>query len=960
MNRGFPLRPRPAGPSTTWFVVLLVTGGLLAAPRGVAGPGRVSAAVAAEASSGWIAGRAGYIALETFGRDESITHVEVLPYAEAGQHTLFADLRFFMSDEGLFGGNAGFGYRFGMPAWNRFFGASLWYDADDTTGEMFHQVGLSLETYGAFWDFRSNLYFPVGDDERQYQLGVQNQRFAGNQILYDGSRTFGEAMEGLDVEFGVPLPSALAARHDLRANVGGYFFFGDAVSDICGYRVRVEGNVTENVAAQVEMTDDGTFGTNVTVGVAIAFPGRPCGDAPSCFSCPRRADEFVRRNYNVIVSKQRDVVTDRVAVNPDTGDPYVVQHVAGMGVSSAGGLDIGTVEDPFDTIAEAQAAGGDVIFVHAGSVLGDALALEPGDRILGEGIDHRIDYGTYGTYLLPTATGGTVRPTISGVAGTAVTLASDSRFAGFVVDGPSGHGIVGESTPGAAVQNVELAGVDVRNTGLDGVVLNDVGGTVSLDDVNVANTTGTGIAVHGGSAEHAFGGVSIENAGGSGLSASSAAGSLTFDTLHVDGAAAGPGVSIVDSAAETTFDNLHVTTENTTGLFVKNGGLLAIGDGTIAATGATAVDVEDTETDVTLTRVSSDGAAVGLRLVDTPDGTFTVAGAGALGTGGLMQNATNGVLLDNAGTVNLSYLDLDANAVGIDATDTEFLRLRYCRVTNSTTYGVDSLNTQFLRLYDSTLENNGGPGSNGIRAYADTLGEYEYILSRNTFVDDSDAALAIYTTGAADASSLTLQFESNDVAVGRLGADGVSLVWGGPIAGVFADNQFAASGGSNDAIDITGNSSTDEAQFRISGNAFTFSGGDDTGVRITTIGASFLNVHSNDVTFDASSGVGMDFDLAESAEVYIYQNTVTDNVSGGTGIRFGSIAGPSEVSIDSNRIDLLSSTGILDYGIVFSSITDEIDLFGTYNNVVNGATTDFFAPVGTTNGHIYVNGSAVP
>lgn len=956
MNRGFPLRPRPTPPSRTWSVVLLVAGGLLWGPGGPGSLGPGSPAVAAETSSAWIAGRAGYIAFETFGRSESITHVEVLPYAEAGQHTLFADLRFFMSDEGLFGGNAGFGYRFGMPEWNRFFGASLWYDADDTTGQMFHQIGLSLETYGSYWDLRSNLYFPVGDGEHQFQLGVQNQRFAGNQILYDGSRTFGEAMEGLDVEFGLPLPTAFAARHDLRANFGGYFFFGDAVPDVSGFRIRAEGNATQNLAMQVEMTDDGTFGTNVTLGVAIALPGRRCCDDSSCLSYPRRADEFVRRNYNVIVSKQKDVVTGRVAVNPDTGQPYVVQHVS----STAGGLDLGTVEDPFDTMAEAQAAGADVVFVHAGSVLGDALVLDAGDRILGEGVDHWIAYDSYGSYLLPTATGGTVRPTLSGVVGTAVTLASDSRFAGFIVDGASGYGVVGESMPGAAVQNVELASVDVLNAGLDGVLLTDIGGTVSLDDVNVADTTGTGIAIHGGSADYTFGDVSIEDAGGAGLSVSNVSGSLTFGTLSVDGAAGGPGVSIVHSAGETTFDNLDVTTQNTTGLFVRDGGLLTIRDGTIAANGASAVDVEGAETNVNLTSVSSDGAAVGLRLVDTPDGTFTVAGAKALGTGGLIQNATTGVLLDDAGTVNLNYLDLDANGVGVDATDTQLLCLKFCRVTNSATYGIDSLNTQFFRLYDSTLENNGGAGSNGVRAYADTLGEYEYLFKRNTFVDDSDAALAIYTTGAADASSLTLLFQGNEVATRRLGADGVSLVWGGPIAGVFADNQFEASGGSNDGINITGNSSTDEAQFRISGNEFTFSGGNDTGVRVTTLGASFLNVYANDFTFDASSGVGMNFSLAQSAKVYIYQNTVTDNVSGGTGIRFSSIAGPSKVSIDSNRIDLLSSTGILDYGIIFSSITDKIDLLGTYNNVVNGATTDFFAPVGTTNGHVYVNGSAVP
>jgi hypothetical protein len=969
-----------------------------------------------------IAARSGYIAFETFGRNESITHLELLPFVQADRHTLFSDLRLFMSNEALFGGNIGFGYRFEVPEQNRFYGASIWYDLDDTTGDLFHQIGLSLETYGTHWDLRSNFYFPIADQEKDSGLAVQNQQFVGNRIIYDRSRTFGEAMEGLDLELGVLLPTEIAARHDLRAYAGWYCFLGDAVPDIYGYRIRLEGYVTDNLALQGEMTDDRTFGTTATLGVAFTFPGRSQQDKSCGPPLRRRNSEFIRRNYNIIVSKQEDLQTGLTAINPSTGQPYVVQHVS----SAAGGLNLGTVEDPFHAIAEAQAADGDLVFVHAGSVLNDSLILQPRDRILGEGVDHWISYGANGNHLLPTATGGAIRPTLQAVAGTAVTLASHSRFSGFIIDGPSGSGIVGSS-----VEDVEVAGVDVVNADGDGVLLQDSGdrnalagvnitgasgaalhvdggtadvafsgrinnstgralvventaggtvdlsgttinddggegvllananGAVSLGEVNLRNSTTAGVAVQGGAGAFSIGKANIENPAGAGLQAENATGSIAVDTLNVDASAGGPGVSIVDSPAETSFGDLDVSTENSTGLFARDSGPITIGGGTIAATGGSAVDIENTEKDISLTSVSSDGAAIGVRIVDSA-GSFTVAGNADLGTGGLIRNAGTGVLLHNAGSVTFQYLDLDTNGIGIDAANTEYLCLKHGRLVNSAGYAVDSLNVGTFEVYNSIFDNNGTGGTNSIRARVDALGNYQVTFKENIILDASDAALSILSAGAGDGSALTFWLEENQIAASRLGADGVHLAWNGPVVGVFLNNQFVGSGGSNDGIDITASSPTDLAKFAIKGNEFAYTGGNDTGVRLTTLGPSLLSIDTNSITFDQANGVGMDFALAQSAEVYLYNNVITDNVSGGTGIRFSSITGPAEVNINANQIHLLSTTGIIDHGIVFTSITNTIDLIGSYNNVVAGATTAFFAPIGTTNGSIYVNGSAVP
>jgi hypothetical protein len=103
-----------------------------------------------------------------------------MPYFEAGQHTLFSDARFFMSNDGYFGGNAGLGYRYRLPEGNRFVGASVWYDLDDTTSELFQQLGISLESCGSLWDVRTNLYFPIGNSEKDYRIAVQDQSDHGH------------------------------------------------------------------------------------------------------------------------------------------------------------------------------------------------------------------------------------------------------------------------------------------------------------------------------------------------------------------------------------------------------------------------------------------------------------------------------------------------------------------------------------------------------------------------------------------------------------------------------------------------------------------------------------------------------------------------------------------------------------------------------------------------------------
>ncbi|NLY01433.1 MAG: right-handed parallel beta-helix repeat-containing protein [Rhodopirellula sp.] len=898
----------------------------------------------------WIQARAGHIAFEAFGRDSSLTHVEVMPYLKGEEIMFFGDGRFFATNEGEFGGNFGLGFRYYNSTWDRFFGGSLWYDIDDTTGELFHQVGLSLESRGPIWDIRSNFYLPVGNDQQDYRSYLGNQQFVGNNIRYDSLREFGEAMKGVDFEYGLPLPSEIARAHDLRAYAGAYYFSGDEVSDIVGWKTRLEGNLINNVALQLELTDDGTFGTNITLGVAITLPGGPRETSSQCSSWSRPLP-YVQRNYNIIVSRGTDVRAGLTAVNPATDQPYIVQHVS----TTASGDPLGSVESPFADIAAAQAAAGDIIFVHAGSVLGDALVLQAGERVLGEGAAHYVDIAGFGRLLLPGASAGVDRPAIVGVASDAVTLASGSEFSGFLVDDAAGYGIVGRG-----VQDVAVSDVEVRNTGLDGILIENSSGDATLNRIAVSDTTGAGLHIEGGTGSVEFEGeTTVAGAGGAGVLIQGTSGDVSFETLSVTAGGAGPGVNIVDSPGSVSFKQLEIAATGATGLQARDSGEVTVSGGTIASSGGSAADIENTAMDISLTSVSSSGATYGLRIVDS-GGKFLVYGRGDEGSGGMIQNATTGVMVVNSGSVGFQYLDLKANATGADVRGADYFVLAAARVTDSLNYGIRSTNTKIFELVDSTFENNGGPGGNTVLGLTDAAGSYTYVIHSNTFTDASDAAIALTSSGAGDGSTLLVAIETNEFTSQQAGSAAIAMDHSGIVQASFVDNVFSATGGSNRGIDVNARSPSALLSVAASGNTMDFAGGDDVGFRFNTLGPSSIRLSDNVIDFSAATGTGMDFTLASSANVVLAGNEITDNASGGTGVLFRSIAGPSSVTMNDNTIELLGPTYVVDRGIFFESATGTVTLQSSLNNAVNGASIPFYAPLGTTSGFLRINGDKVP
>ena len=475
--------------------------------------------------------RAGVLTGPAIGRESSIVPVELMPYAFVGKGMFFGDLRGFRATTDNWGTNLGGGFRYHSERFDRIFGANAYYDYDNTSGALFSQMGFGLETLGKLWDMRGNVYLPTGVTEKLLSVNfvAGSERFIGHQILFDQRRVIGSALHGVDMEVATPIPGRMMQRHDVRVAGGWYHYQGQELSGFTGWKTRIQGNLLPSLQLQVEVTNDRIFNTNVVFGAAWTYGGyrQPENERRTQFS---RMTEPVRRNYNLIVAKTGVLDPGKVAINPNTGAPYFVEHVASY--APIPGAD-GTVEHPWQTVKQAQtdpffapsiaAAGGDIIFVHADSVYDAAtfpadnsVTLTPSIRILGEGngVEHRINVANLGQIPLPRATAFVNRPIFAGSPADGVTLLSGStavpsEFSGFQIGGPPVNpllnvpdpllpGSVGNGIFGNGVSNVLITQTDVNFAGGDGAFLTNLTGPVTFRGVRINDPVGSALHVSGG------------------------------------------------------------------------------------------------------------------------------------------------------------------------------------------------------------------------------------------------------------------------------------------------------------------------------------------------------------------------------------------------------------------------------------------------------------------------------
>ena len=969
-----------------------------------------------------IIGQAGHLAFKTFGRTQSITPIEAMPYILTDEHFIFSDLRGFVSNSALFGGNIGVGYRNLREDLNAWFGGSVWYDADGTTGRTYQQIGLSFEGLVDRWEFRSNVYLPFSSAQT-YSSTLGNERIVGNQLLYSRYVDKGVALQGVDFEAGYNLP--VMEKHQLRGFVGYYHFSGGPSGGINGFKTRVEGVINNSVTAQVLYTNDKLFGNNVMVGCSILFPwgaSHPTSKWKQSTPSPFR---FVERNYNVIVDRNTTVDDNLVAFNPLTHAAYKIEQVN----SNAGTSGNGTAANPFNTVSAAQGAGADVILVQGGSVLNTSVILSNGQHLIGDGSHQALKLDGGGVVYIPTQVAGGATPQFSGVNGPAVTMATNSEFSGFIVKNNNGNGVVGSNVAGATIRDVSFQNITgdavrftnssgnfvldnltinqttasgitfvggtpnlslsasisgtqndgillsnlsggpiqidnttINQTGGSGLRLNNVAADVTVTGLTTKQTSGSGVSITGGTASNTyrFGyTTTINQPNGVGLNVNNTTAAVTIDNLVVNSTAGSPAVSLTNSTGKITLSNVTANTTNAIGLYGRGLTSLVVSNGTLTTANAGAVDVQNSTINVNLSQVNTDTGPFGIRLINNT-GSFNVTGAGVLGSGGTIKNTVAGVILTSTGSVAISNLDLTTNGVGVQSTGNSQTNLNGLRIAGSTGYAVDSLNDAILMIQNSTMTNNGTIGGGTIRAQVNTVATYQWLVQGNTITDHNGTPILFTTQTGGNGASLGTTINQNVINADRSGMTLVNLNWYGPLSASISNNSLNAGGASMTGVAVVDNSATDSAVARITNNAATFSSNNGTGILASAVAGSTFQVDNNGVDFKGVNGTGLRFNLGGVSSTWIYSNVVTDEAGGATGMLFDTVAASSRLQIEANTVNLLSTDLTVHRGIIFTTVTPTIQLNGNYNNVISNTSTPFLMPVNSSTGHIIVNGVLVP
>lgn len=406
------------------------------------------------------------------GYDSGFTYLESLfPVWQDPGDLLFGDLRVVNFDGSqLWEFNFGGGGRHYLPELGAILGLNGFYDGRNTNIHFYHQLGVGWEVLGRNWETRGNAYIPVGPQIFPASPFF-NPRYVRTNITLD--RIFESAMGGVDVEVGRRLP--ILDRFEPRAYLGYYHYSNDQVQSANGIRGRLEAFLTDKVSVYAQVQNDALFNTTANGGLAIHFGG---GRRVSTAALPDRLGQRVVRDPNIILSQQ---TLTAPATDPATGQPIEVRHASS---NAAAGGD-GSVERPFQTLAQLQAGSGPnmILFAHGGSTFtGQNITLQSSQRFLGEGIAHSFT-ASQGSFLLPRATSSSVRPTITGSTGDAITLASNTEVSGFAVASAGDDGI-----EGVGVNNVNINRNIITSPTDRGINLVNPTGTIVIDANTITMT----------------------------------------------------------------------------------------------------------------------------------------------------------------------------------------------------------------------------------------------------------------------------------------------------------------------------------------------------------------------------------------------------------------------------------------------------------------------------------------
>jgi Right handed beta helix region len=897
-------------------------------------------------------------------QDLSLFPVELFPFFLMDHQLYFADVRAFPTVDGTFGGNVGFGYRLYNPSLDRVFGISGWYDADGTRDPYFQQFGVSLETYGRWWDWRANVYVPFGQTFDQTSLGAigNSARFVGNNVVYNELQGYIAAMTGFDMELGVPIPGKFAEAHNVRLYGGGYYYVDSQGDHITGGSARLQANLYQGVDGSVQVTNDNFFNTRAFLGISWTF-GPLHRSELSDPSQQARLGEHVTRNYTVLAPTRSQVDPNVTAIDPITDTPYTFAHV--NSAAAAGGN--GTINSPFQTIAAAQATGATIVFVHANSVFNGAdatISMNAGQALLGDGggLQHTLSVPT-GTIVLPHASGSTSLPVLQSSTGDAITLAPNAILSGFTINNPAGNGLFGNGVSNSTIENVTInnAGnngillvnsansVQILNTTINGSQQNGLwieggnanitftgtisgsqnydalvfaigGGTVDLTGMQLPGSGSQGVLLLNNAGTVDFNNLTVLNSAGRGIDIENESGAVQFAGTTTVSGAAGESVNIFNQFANgsVTFDNLAIDHREGTGLSIGNSA------GTVAVTGTTNITNEIGS--------NASGISIANSSVNT---TFT----GAVTVSNAVTNP--GVsLTSNTGTTTFSTLNVTSvNGTGLFANDAGTLVINSAHTAGAggtissvggTAADIESTN---MDVYLAVLSSNNAPvglkliGSSG--TFFVTGNASNAVGTGGTIQDDTVGAIL---TNAGTVGLVGMTLNSNGVGIQAQNVQSLGLA------------NTTISGSSSYGIDAL-----NVGTLNVVGSTFTGNGAASIRSQYDQQGAYTINVESSTLTSSSADNLLIATQpIAEPSSLTLtVQNTAfTNGASNTAGINVA-WNGTLDTTIASNSF---AGTGGSNTGVLINNGTS------TYMSTILVQNNAFAANGGSDTGFHFITG----
>ena len=417
------------------------------------------------------------------GYRQSFTTFETtIPLLEdAGLRLTFLDARLLLSNTGTLGANVGLAHRRYVAATDHVYGVNAFYDNRDTHSATFSQLGTGFEILDDDWEFRTNVYLPVGSTSKPTSP-FGDPFFRDTNIFL--RRDFESAMTGFDMEGGVPLlPESM---FDLWGYLGGYHYQPSSSNQAYGVSGRIALQATNNLSIELALRNDRVFDTTVVCTVAWRLWGRR-GQTSEFESVLERMRRPIVRNENIVVAAY---VQEALALDVTSGTALNVLHVDNAGASGNGSF-----ESPFATLAEAESASGpgDILFVRRGdgttTGLDQGIRLQQGQRLLGEGTPHPFSTTLGDFEIAATGTGPAPRLTAPG---DVVTLADQAEVAGFAIVDAGGRGIFGDGIDQATIRDNRIT-----DPGTDGIFLTEPTGRTIIARNEVFRAGAGGIAGRG-------------------------------------------------------------------------------------------------------------------------------------------------------------------------------------------------------------------------------------------------------------------------------------------------------------------------------------------------------------------------------------------------------------------------------------------------------------------------------